>query len=52
MYDIYGRWKTTELGRPVLKNSAVGDRKEVSSKTCSVTGFFTLYYFIAGAKRF
>ena len=52
MYAIYGRRKTTELCRPVLKYSPVHDRKEVSSKTCSVTGFFTLYYLFDSTRRF
>ena len=40
-YDICGCGKTTELYRPVLKYSPVGDRKEGSSKTGSVNGLFT-----------
>ena len=45
MYDIYRHGKTTELYRPVLKYSPVGDRKEVSPKTCSVT--VSLHYIIS-----
>ena len=43
MYDIYGCGKTTELYRPVLKYSPVADRKEMSSKTGSVTPFFVSF---------